>query len=76
LEIVCWEGQNFQRIEVVAPKEEEEEEEEEEEGEEEEVSNITWYKCSLYCLLAYNVTQKLRTLQLKKTYVQAIEVSM
>jgi hypothetical protein len=28
LEIICWEGQNVQRIEVVAPKEEEEEEEE------------------------------------------------
>jgi hypothetical protein len=25
LEIICWEGQNLQRIEVVAPKEEEEE---------------------------------------------------
>jgi hypothetical protein len=30
LEIICWEGQNIQRIEVVAAKEEEEEEEEEE----------------------------------------------
>jgi flagellar motor protein MotB len=35
LEIICWEGQNVQRIEVVAPKEEEEEEEQEQEQEQE-----------------------------------------
>jgi len=36
VEIICWEGQNVQRNEVVTPKEKEEGEEEEEEEKEEE----------------------------------------